>query len=357
VLSGLRIRTPIVAALFVGVVVIEALEPFRFSSATHPFGWIPFLGFMRGSAEVNVRSLLEKAFTYGSLIWLIARAGYELVIAASLSAGLVLCLRLSQVFLPGRSAEITDAIMVLIFAGVMKLMGEHPARPPAGRRDLPERASATKTSSWHSFLRRWYESLTCHDPVQPVDMIFVVAGRMERKRYGLELFRAGQSPRLVLSVGRFEVSKISDLDPAASDALIRLRERTSPAKRHFFVQMDATGTQIERVPLRRWSTYGEALGLRRFLENTNIRRVMVVSTDIHLRRVALAYTNVFRGVPVDLCYCSVPARFGFPESDGWWTRPGDRGFVIKETLKLAGYWMILSGPRWATPWLMRLKRR
>jgi len=184
-----------------------------------------------------------------------------------------------------------------------------------------------------------------------------VAGRMERKRYGLELFRAGQSPRLVLSVGRFEVSKISDLDPAASDALIRLRERTSPAKRHFFVQMDATGTQIERVPLRRWSTYGEALGLRRFLENTNIRRVMVVSTDIHLRRVALAYTNVFRGVPVDLCYCSVPARFGFPESDGWWTRPGDRGFVIKETLKLAGYWMILSGPRWATPWLMRLKRR
>ena len=129
--SRLQSRALIVAVLFAGVVVIEALEPFQFSAVTHPFGWIPFAGFMRGSLEVNVRSFFQKVFTYGTLTWLIARAGYKFAIAAGLSCGLVLCLRLTQVFLPGRSAEITDPIMLLMVAGVMQAMGEKPTRVEA----------------------------------------------------------------------------------------------------------------------------------------------------------------------------------------------------------------------------------
>jgi hypothetical protein len=127
VFSRLQARAPVIAALFAGVVVIQALEPFQFSAVAHPFGWIPFAGFMRGSIEVNVRSFFEKVFTYGTLTWLIARSGYRLAFAAGLSCVLVLCLRVSQVFLPGRSAEITDPIMLLIVAGVMKSMRENPA--------------------------------------------------------------------------------------------------------------------------------------------------------------------------------------------------------------------------------------
>ena len=127
----LQSRAPIIAVLFAGVVAIDALQPFQFSAVAHPFGWIPFAGFMRGSVEVNVRSFFEKVFTYGTLTWLIARAGSKLTLAVCVSTGLVLCLRLSQVFLPGRSAEITDPIMVLIVAGVMKPMGENPRRVEA----------------------------------------------------------------------------------------------------------------------------------------------------------------------------------------------------------------------------------
>jgi hypothetical protein len=125
-LSRLQIRVQIVAALVAGVVVIRVLEPFRFSATAHPFEWIPFLGFMQGSLEVNVRSFLEKSFTYGTLIWLTARAGSTLVTAASLSGGFVLCLHFAQAYLPGRSAGITDTIMVLILATTMKLMDEVP---------------------------------------------------------------------------------------------------------------------------------------------------------------------------------------------------------------------------------------
>ena len=131
VLSRSRMRVPVVAVLFAGSVMIEALDPFQFNAVARPFGWIPFRSFVNGSVDVNIRSFLEKVFTYGALVWLIARTGIPWTVAVSASTGLVLCLRLMQVFLPGRSAEITDPIMVLLVAGVMKSLGEGPARASA----------------------------------------------------------------------------------------------------------------------------------------------------------------------------------------------------------------------------------
>src|SRR4029077_13358436 len=48
-----------------------------------------------------------------------------------------------------------------------------------------------KSRWWRSALVRVYRALTVKDSVQPVDMIFVIAGRMDRKQYGLELYRVG----------------------------------------------------------------------------------------------------------------------------------------------------------------------
>ena len=129
-LSKLRARSQLIAGLFAGVVVIQGLEPFHFSATAHSFGWTPFLGFMQGSTEVNIRSLFEKVFSYGALVWLTTRAGCNFMLAVGLTGGLVLCLRLGQVFLPGRSAEITDVIILLMLAVVMKLMGKDPAGDP-----------------------------------------------------------------------------------------------------------------------------------------------------------------------------------------------------------------------------------
>lgn len=140
-----------------------------------------------------------------------------------------------------------------------------------------------------ALLLKLYESLTRSDAAAPADLIFVLAGRMERKLYGLELYRSGLAPRLVLSVGRFEVSKMRKvgLENALVEELIALRDKTQPDERHFFVTLDSSGVSIEKRILPRWNTYGEILGLKHFLEAGNVRRVMVVSTDVHLRRVAL----------------------------------------------------------------------
>jgi VanZ family protein len=133
VLSHLRVRTGIVALLFVGAVVIQSLAPFQFQPWARPFGWIPFLSFMRGSMEVNVLSMFEKVFTYGSLLWLLTRSGLSLGVATTVTALMIFALRYAQVYLPGRSAEITDFAMVLVLGLVMKLLADEP---------LPGRAHA-----------------------------------------------------------------------------------------------------------------------------------------------------------------------------------------------------------------------
>lgn len=189
-----------------------------------------------------------------------------------------------------------------------------------------------------------------HDDPAPADLIFVMAGRMDRKPYGIELFRARLAPVLILSVGRFEVSKMAwaGLDGSVAQRLVALRDATPPGERHFFIRMDGSGVTIEKAHLLRWSTYGEILELRKLVRAGKARQVIVISTDIHLRRVALTCRRVFRDDGVAFLYCAVPRPAGSKEA--CW-------FLTKEVVKLVGYWAILLLPR-ALAWrLMRLKGR
>jgi hypothetical protein len=178
--------------------------------------------------------------------------------------------------------------------------------------------------------------------VEQADLIFVMAGRPERKVYGLELYRAGIAPRLVLSVGRFEVSRMGVLGLDHMDELVALRDRTPPHERHFFTTITPSGVRIEKVPLKRWSTYGEVVGLQAWLQNERPGRLLIVSTNVHLRRVALCVARVFRGAPFEIRYAAVPPR-----------RPHDRRFLLSEFAKLVGYRIILAMPDRLSRKLMR----
>jgi len=258
-----------------------------------------------------------------------------------------------RAYVPGRSAEIT-------MASCDDSLGDDEV--DVGGSIEPRSAGMIggdiyAGSWWPARLLRLYETLTLSDAVTPVDLIYVMAGKMERKDYGLELYRAGLSPRLVLGVGRFEVSKMHRvaLEHALVKELVALRDKTPADQRHFLVKLYPAGASIEQRTLRRWSTYGEILDLKNWLQAKTARTVIVVSTDVHLRRVALTCTAVFRGAPIEFLYCPVPAGFSLLKKEGWWTRPGDRRFVIVEMMKLAGYRVILSLPAWASRRLMRLK--
>jgi VanZ family protein len=125
-LSRLPMRVPVVASLFLVYVILQELQPFRFLAVPRHFGWIPFLTFIDGPRLESSRSFLEKAFTYGALLWLFIRAGLSWTVVTIGATVLELGLRFTQTWLPGRSAEITDAVMVLILGAVMKAIDEPP---------------------------------------------------------------------------------------------------------------------------------------------------------------------------------------------------------------------------------------
>jgi hypothetical protein len=120
--AGERLRVSAIALLFFAAVVMERLAPFHFSAHARHFGWVPFLGLMRGSVELNIMSFLEKAFLYGSLIWLLGQSGLRFSTSTVLVAMMLLATSWAEIYLPGRSAEITDAIIALCMGTIIGLM-------------------------------------------------------------------------------------------------------------------------------------------------------------------------------------------------------------------------------------------
>jgi hypothetical protein len=121
---GVSVRLRVLAsALLLGTYVVALrLEPFQFRAEGGAFGWIPFMGFMNGSINVDVMSFLEKFFLYGSLVWLLDRTGFRLRTSTICVAAILFATSWAETHLPGRSAEITDALMAVATGGIIALV-------------------------------------------------------------------------------------------------------------------------------------------------------------------------------------------------------------------------------------------
>jgi VanZ family protein len=127
-LARLSARKAVIFALLVTLVILLALEPFRFTSTARPFTWVPFYGFLHGSIVVNAQSFLEKTFLYGSLVWLAVRAECSWRMAVLACGSLIFGLRVIQVYIPGRSAEISDLVILLMISGAIRLLDQEAYR-------------------------------------------------------------------------------------------------------------------------------------------------------------------------------------------------------------------------------------
>jgi len=123
-----RLRAALLFLMLGGYIVMERLEPFQFEPVARPFGWIPFGSFMNGSVEVDALSFMEKSFLYGSLLFLLGRAGMRAGAAAILVAAMLFATSWAETWLPDRSAEITDALMTLMIAAGFALIGDKDLR-------------------------------------------------------------------------------------------------------------------------------------------------------------------------------------------------------------------------------------
>jgi VanZ family protein len=121
-------RLLVLIVALMAIILIQGFEPWQLSATAHEFSWVPFKNSLSDSLEINVTALLEKCFWYGSLVWLLARRTGALSASALAVAVLVAGIEWLQRWIPGRSAEITDPLLVLGAAGLIGLLGPEPRK-------------------------------------------------------------------------------------------------------------------------------------------------------------------------------------------------------------------------------------
>lgn len=120
--------------LLLVALVIDGLRPFEFTSFLNTFYWLPFEGALTGSIDTNIAAIALKLYLFASIIWLQMSAGKRatgLIFALLLT---VLLLEISQIWLMGRTAEITDPLLVIAVAWLLgKFKAMEKQRPVADR--------------------------------------------------------------------------------------------------------------------------------------------------------------------------------------------------------------------------------
>ena len=181
--------------------------------------------------------------------------------------------------------------------------------------------------------------LSIHDAPASCDVIFVLAGRQERKPYGWHLFQSGLAPRLIFSVGRYEVRQTAR-QPVEIPGLMELREKTQPPKRHFWADFNRGNTLVRPAELRKTNTYWELHALGRYLEPDTPRRIAIVSTSIHLRRVRFCCARIPSFKKAALLFLPVPEDTSSFTRNGWWKHVDNISYLVNEYAKLAAYCLL-----------------
>jgi VanZ family protein len=108
--------------LMVAAVVLRELAPFDFSAAAHAFSWWPFSASM--SAEhAGIPMLARKAFEYGALVWMLQAGKFRHLTAGVLVAIGLFGMEMMQTRMPGKHPEITDSVIALVMALILRLLG------------------------------------------------------------------------------------------------------------------------------------------------------------------------------------------------------------------------------------------
>jgi len=102
--------------LLAAALILAELAPFHFAAqnGARAFNWVPFRGLFRSDWQDGFVVLFRKSFWYGSIVWLWRASGCRLVWATAVAAAALFVLERAQVYLPGRTPEVTDAVLAVL---------------------------------------------------------------------------------------------------------------------------------------------------------------------------------------------------------------------------------------------------
>ena len=172
--------------------------------------------------------------------------------------------------------------------------------------------------------------LAREQPLEKADAIFVFAGTLaERPLEAADLFREGYAPRIVVTratidQATFQLEKRGVRVPTQYDLT-----------REVLLQLGVPAGVLVTPSFVHDNTGEEARTLRELALEHHWRRVILVSSKYHLRRVRIAARRALRGTDVEVVVRGSRHDDSFP--DRWWTRRRDIRWVASEVPKLVAY--------------------
>ena len=192
-----------------------------------------------------------------------------------------------------------------------------------------------------------FDWLARADSPERADAIFVLAGHKSRKVYAIQLLEQGIAPRLLLSVGRFEIRRFPELGLPPTIDLLRMAQSIPPPQRHFFVLFENQQFTVHRIPVRALGTLSEIDALADWLlAHPEISSLLVVSSGSHLRRLRMCCRRLLRR-NVKCWFVATPMEGGSTGSN--------RKAIMLECFKIACYLVLLPFWELVRPWRWRIR--
>lgn len=166
--------------------------------------------------------------------------------------------------------------------------------------------------------------LIVEDTTQPVDAAFILSGSvMERSREAMEVYKLDTD--LLICMGETISADLEAYGAIRTDAELAQQA---------LLNMGADSADI-RVLKRGTSTYEESEEILGYSVAEDFKRIMIISSKFHTRRIQSVFRKKFREKGVEVIIRGAdPIDY---ETDTWWLEESGMIFVTNEYLKLLYY--------------------
>ncbi len=176
-----------------------------------PYGWhfsmIPFSGFLEGDLFSNTKALFFKLFLFGSILWLVKTGWPHLRLKTVWLFLFILMLEIIQIFMASRSAEITDPLIILLLAFVVKPKAENLStikKPPPKKTGETSDINPSGTGPENSWKKTQKDLWRFFGSVAFITMVMSIAIKLPGVPYNIrELFKHDGSLTAIMPFALF----------------------------------------------------------------------------------------------------------------------------------------------------------
>ena len=176
--------------------------------------------------------------------------------------------------------------------------------------------------------------LRIEDPLRPADLIAVMPSGWEGVDYGIELYKKGYAPKLML-IGGYPFEFLQKDGP--SFRVVRIDWEL--VARAIALEADVPDDAI--LTRGGSSTYEQARQFVELAEASQLNTVIIVTDDVHSRRISWSVEKFPASAKLALIYSPVPRSIYLPEeqfeADQWWASEDGVKNVFAEYVKLGYY--------------------